>query len=186
MWLYVCVYSIYLQVYDYNSRLHTWELISLQQLLLNTMFLTQQRQSTASVCACVCKRIQICVCVTCVKFVDTKLQLNMCVFVTLRIIGYLCVCVAVRLKEINKCYDRKMKALLWVTTEHRGRVVTHTYTLRRTRALYPVACLWCWFIEYKKEAFHKSYRHTQTHTHQEYTQQWILMHRLDSRNMPSD
>lgn len=50
--------------------------------------------------------------------------------VTLRIIGYRCVCVSVcvaaRLREINTRYDRKMKALLWVTTEHRGRVGTHT------------------------------------------------------------
>ena len=78
-----------------------------------------------------------------------------CACVTLRIIGYLrecvCACVAARLREINKCYDRKMKALLWVTTEHRGRVGTHarthTHTHTHTHIYILPSCLlvmWVW------------------------------------------
>lgn len=58
------------------------------------------------------------------------------VCVTLRIIESVCVCVCVaaRLREINTRYDRKMKALLWVTTEHRGRAGTDTHTYTHTHA----------------------------------------------------
>lgn len=49
------------------------------------------------------------------------------------LLGLLDVCgkkrggVTARLREINTRYDRKMKALLWVTTQHRGRLGTHTH-----------------------------------------------------------
>ena len=130
MWRCVCApASVWLQKWGPYVRTN----LTPTGLLLNTMFLIRQRQTMcvrACENVCVQEHMNVCMCVR--DFKDHRMCVYVfvcvCACVGVYVCVWVCVCVAARLREINTRYDRKMKALLWVTTERRGRVGTHTHT----------------------------------------------------------